>query len=206
LVLLLAAAWGCAAQRALHAVSLHYEGPEAPRLFAPSAASPAIVVAPFVDLRKDKERVGLYQWHNMTFDLITKPGTPAEAVTGMARDFLQKAGLRPRAGAWDGEVESLARVEADYAIYGEILSLDFTGRGTLPDAKNRGVVVIEVRLGSRKERQVVRRSVEVAPDEFQFILFDNQYQHLAHIESIIRRSVSRAIREALADLLRRLPS
>ncbi|OGL63065.1 MAG: hypothetical protein A3J27_15565 [Candidatus Tectomicrobia bacterium RIFCSPLOWO2_12_FULL_69_37] len=202
LLLLTAALWGCGAERIQHSVSLHYEGADAPRLFEPPQA-PTIVVAAFQDRRTGKENLGIYQWQNLTVEMIPKGGTASAGVTEMARAFVERMGLRPAPGVWDGEVTSLPGVEGDYALYGEILALNFTGEGSLPDAKNRGTVAIEVRLGSRASRTVVRRSVEVAPEEFQFILFDNRYEHIGRMEQIIRRSVSRAIRDGLTDLVRR---
>lgn len=202
LLLLSAALWGCAAERIQHAVSLHYEGTDAPRLFESSRA-PTIIIAPFQDRRSGKERLGVYQWQNLTVEMIPKQGTASDGVTGMARAFIERMGLKPAPGTWDGEAASLPDIGADYALFGEILTLNFTGEGGLPDAKNRGTVAIEVRLGSRAARTVVRRSVEVTPDEFQFILFDNRYEHIGRMEQIIRRSVSRAIRDGLTDLVRR---
>ena len=203
LILLLAAAlWGCAAERIQHAVSLHYEGTDAPRLFETSQP-PTIVVSPFHDRRTIQDRLGVYQWQNLTVEMIPKGGPASAAVTGMAREFIERMGMRPVTGAWDGEASSLPDIGGDYAIYGEILTLHFTGEGSLPDAKNKGTVSIEIRLGNRANRTVVRRTVEVAPDEFQFILFDNRYEHITRAEQLIRRSVSRAVRDGLTDLVRR---
>jgi hypothetical protein len=201
-LLLSAALWGCAAERIEHAVSLHYEGADAPRLFESSQA-PTIIITPFQDRRSGKDRLGVYQWQNLTVEMTPKQGTASAGVTGMARAFIERMGLKPVQGAWDGEATSLPDIGADYALYGEILALNFTGEGGIPDAKNRGRVAIEVRLGSRAARTVVRRGVEVAPDEFQFILFDNRYEHIGRMDQIIRRSVSRAIRDSLTDLVRR---
>ena len=202
LLLLTAALWGCGAERIQHAVSLHYEGTDAPRLFEPSQA-PTIIVAPFQDRRVGKENLGVYQWQRLTVELTPKGGTASAGVTEMARAFVERMGLKSASGDWDGEVASLPGIEGDYALYGEIIALKFTGEGGLPDAKNRGTVSISIRLGSRASRTVVRRDVEVTPDESRFILFDNRYEHIGQMERIIRRSVSRAIRDGLTDLVRR---
>jgi hypothetical protein len=204
ILLLTAALAGCASERIQHAVSLHYEGTDAPRLF-PSHAPP-IIVPPFKDHRLEQDRLGIYYWPRLTVDLIPRGGTASEALTGMAREFLQRMGMKPVPGHWDGEAASLGGIEADYALYGEILALYFTGEGNLRDAANKGKVKIEIRLGSRANRTVVRRSVEVAPDEVQFILFDNRFEHVKRIEQVIRRSVSRAVRDCLTDLVRRVSS
>ena len=88
LILLLAAAlWGCAAERIQHAVSLHYEGTDAPRLFETSQP-PTIVVSPFHDRRTNPDRLGVYQWQNLTVEMIPKGGPASAAVTGMAREFI----------------------------------------------------------------------------------------------------------------------
>ena len=107
-------------------------------------------------------------------------------------------------GSWDGEASSLAGIEADYALYGEIIALNFTGEGNLPNAKTRGRAAISIRLGSRLNRTVVRREVEVAPEEFNFILLDNRYEHIGRMEQVIRRSLSRVIKDGLTDLVRRV--
>jgi len=193
---------GCATERIQHAVSLHYEGTDAPRLFQ-GAQSPTVVVTPFQDRRVNPERLGVYYWQRLIVDMIPRGGTASSALTAMAAEFLQRMGMRPVEGRWDGEATSLHAIPADYALYGEILDLRFTGEGTLRDAANKGKVTIEVRLGSRANRTVVRRSVEVAPDETQFILFDNRYEHINRMEQVIRRSVSRAMRDSLTDLVRR---
>ncbi|MEE9240243.1 MAG: hypothetical protein V3U53_03530 [bacterium] len=195
--------WGCATSLVLRKVSLFYEGPKPAEVIDASAQAPSeILVAPFVDLRKNKKSFGTYIWGHLSVDYTSSPGTVAEAVTHLMNGFLQQAGLKTISGQWDGELSSLSDIPTENAIYGEIERLDFSGRGRFYRADKRGIVRLIIKWGNRNTRKVVTRTVEVTPDRQDYHLLDTRYDHVSQMEGVIRKAINRAVREAMSKLFK----
>jgi len=205
--LIMAVLWGCAASRVQRRISLRYEGPKPAALLDPSAqAFPEIIVAPFADLRREKGSFGTYDWGNLSVNYIPGPESVSQGFTRLVREFLSSAGMRPVPGEWNGQLDTLPNINAEHAIFGEIERLDFSGRGRFYEAKNRGTIRVIIKWGNRGARRIITRTVEVAPDRREFHLFTTNYNHVSGMASLIRKTVSRAVRESMTRLFRSSPS
>ncbi len=195
--------WGCATSIVERKVSLFYEGPKPANIIDTSAQGfSEILVAPFVDLRKEKKSFGTYDWGTLSVNYTSTPGTAAEAVTHLMIGFLQKAGLKTVNGKWNGEIDTLPDIPSEHAIFGEIERLDFSGRGRFYKADKRGVVRLNIKWGNRNTRKVITRTVEVTPDRQDYHLLESSYDHVARMEDVIRKAINRAIWEAMSTMFR----
>jgi hypothetical protein len=195
--------WGCATSLVERKVSLFYDGPKPVNITGASAQElPEILVAPFTDFRKNKKSFGTYDWGNLSVNYISTPGTVAEAVTRLTIGFLQEAGLKTVNGQWDGELGTLPGISSEYAIYGVIERLDFSGRGRFYKADKRGIVRLIIKWGDRNARKVITRMVEVAPDRQDYHILNRSYDHVSRMEGVIRKAINRAMWEAMSTLFK----
>lgn len=200
-LMLTASLWGCATSYVQRPVALRYEGPKNGALIDPSVqAFPDIIIAPFVDLRKQKSSFGTYHWGGLSVDFVSGRETVAEGVTRLVREFLLKAGMKPIRGGWDGQLGTLPDIQREHAIYGEIERLDFSGKGRFYEAKNQGTIRLIIKWGNRSAGKIVTRKVEITPDRREIHLFTSDFNHVERMEALIRSSVSRAIREGFTTL------
>lgn len=200
-LILAASLWGCATSYVQRPVALRYQGPKSGTLIDPSVqAFPDIIIAPFVDLRKQKNSFGTYHWGGLSVDFVSGRETVAEGVTRIVRDFLIKAGMRPVQGKWDGQLGTLPGIQGEHAIYGEIERLDFSGKGRFYEAKNQGTIRLIIKWGNRSAGKIVTRKVEITPNRREIHLFASDFNHVERMEALIRSSVNRAIREGLTTL------
>ncbi len=196
-------AWGCATSLVERKVSLFYEGATPANITGASGQeSPKILVATFADFRKNKRSFGTYDWGNLSVNYISTPGTVAEALTRLTIGFLQKAGLKTVNGQWNGELSTLPGIPVEYAIYGEIERLDFSGRGRFYKADKKGIVRLIIKWGDRNARKVITRMVEVAPDRQDYHILNTSYDHVSRMEGVIRKAINRAMWEAMSTLFK----
>lgn len=194
--------WGCATSLVQRKVSLFYEGQKPSTIVNSSSDGiiSEILVAPFIDNRTLKKSFGTYAWGNLSVDYSSSPGTVAESVTHLMIGFLQKAGLKPVTGKWNGELSTLPDISAEHALYGVIERLDFSGRGRFYKADKSGIVRLTIKWGNRRARRVITRSVEVTPNRQDWHILNSGYDHVGKMEDIIRQSINRAIWEAMSTL------
>lgn len=204
-VLLIAGATGCGAgQRMRYEVPLRFDAAQFLLPRDPARGSPEVLVAPFADLRRERGTLGTYRKYPDTIDFVPAGGSAAEALTVITQEFFRRTGYRPRPGEWRGDVESLADLPADFAVFGEIFQLDFSGRGTFYDASHLGVVQLQIRMGSREARRIVSRTIEVRPEAIDFHLFDTRFSHQERLAAIIQKTVNKALQEGLKNLVSRI--
>lgn len=193
--------WGCTIHELERPVALTYVGAAPAARFRDRAQAPTILIAPAVDERVGKRHLGQYRWYNYTYQLISRGASVAGAVESIVTQYLNRSGFRIQQGAWDGRLETLGSIPTDYALHIAIGSLDFSGRGVVPKMQTQGKVRVAFRLGSKADRKVWRREVEVSPEDTQFALPIGQEKQVAEMGGLIRRTVSRAVRDGLSELL-----
>ena len=200
-LMLAASLWGCATSYVQRQVALRYEDPKSGALIDPSVqAFSGIIIAPFVDMRRQKSSFGTYQWGGLSVDFISGRETVAEGVTRIVRDFFIKAEMKPIRGRWNGRIDTLPGIQSEHAIYGEIERLDFSGKGRFYEAKNQGTIRLIIKWGNRSAGKIVTRKVEITPNMREIHLFASDFNHVDRMEALIRSSVNRAIREGLTTL------
>lgn len=194
---------GCATSYVERRVLLGYDGPRPSNLLGSSVkAFKGIIVVPVVDLRKKKNTFGTYTWGNMSVNYISGGETVSAGITRMVVEFLSRAGMQPIAGKWNGRIDTLPKLKGDHAIYCEIERLDFSGKGRFYDTKNIGMIRIVMKWGSRALRKVITKTVEVTPDNREFHLFSASFDHVSKMDELIRKTVSKAIRESITTIFK----
>ncbi len=204
-VLLLAGAAGCGAgQRLRHEVPLRFDASQFLLPRDPVRGASAVIVVPFADLRRERGTLGTYRKYPDTIDFVPAGGSVSDSLTEITREFFRRTGYRPQPGEWRGDVEPLADLPADIAVFGEIFQLDFSGRGTFYEASHRGVVQLKIHMGSREARRVISRTIEVTPDALDFHLFDTRFSHHERLAEVIQKAVNKALHEGLTNLVSRI--
>lgn len=194
---------GCATSRVERRVLLAYEGPRPGSLLEPSVkAFKGVIVVPFVDLRRDKHTFGTYTWGNMSVNYTSGAESVSTGITRMVMEFLSRAGMQPTAGKWNGRIDTLPKIKGSHALYGEIERLDFSGKGRFYEAKKTGMVRIVIKWGNRAAGKIVTQTVEVTPDNREFHLFSAGFDHVSKMEELIRKTVSKAIRESITTVFK----
>ena len=204
-VLLLAGTAGCGAgQRIRHEVPLRFDAAQFLLPRDPARGASEVLVTPFADLRRERGTLGTYRKYPDTIEFVPAGGSVSDSLTAITREFFRRTGYRPRPGEWRGDVESLADLPADFAVFGEIFQLDFSGRGTFYEASHLGVVQLQIHMGSREARRVISRTIEVKPEALDFHLFDTRFSHHERLAAVIQKAVNKALHEGLTSLVSRI--
>jgi len=157
-----------------------------------------VAVAPFVDKRNKRNDVGLRRRLDGSLDRFTTgPVSAAEGAQKAVERFLRVNGFTVFAlEGWDFEPESLATIDADLVMGGEVIRLwsradSVAGRTIIVSG-----VEIVIYLGKPREGKVLEQRVEIDREVTQIVFSSEK------VEEILNESLSESIESAFAKLLR----
>ena len=162
-----------------------------------------ILVSPTVDVRSQKNKIGIYRWFNVTHTIISKKQKIELEIDKIIESILLKKGFSIKRGFWDPNPYSLRKIDSPYALSSKIKNLNFYGNASFPNNVINGVVTIEFRLGIASSESVFRTTMELRPKK-KTILSTEKSEDLYFIERTIKSTLQRTIKEGLEKLLHRL--
>ena len=161
-----------------------------------------ILVTPTVDIRKQRRKIGVYRWFNITHTIISKNEKIEIEINKIIQSILVKNGFSIKKGFWDQNPYSLRKINSPFVLYSEIKNLDFYGNASFPNNIINGVVAIEFKLGVASSETVFRTSIELSPKK-KTLLSSEKSEDLFFIEKTIRSTTYKTIKEGLEKILRK---
>ena len=184
----------CGGKKA-YLVELNYMPQVPPRVGMSEAA---VALAPFIDLRTNKEDVGIRTKLDGGVDrYITSPGSVREGVEKAVERFLRSNRYRILGTVgWDLRPESLSGVSADLVVGGEI----YRFWGQADSMVGRTVIKTELEMaiyvGKPRERRVHQQKMELSREVTQLRFSPEK------MEEMLNESLSEVIESAFAKLLK----
>ena len=162
-----------------------------------------ILVSPTIDVRNQKNKIGIYRWFNITHTIISKKQKIKFEIDKIIESILLKKGFSIKRGFWDSNPYSLRKINSPYALSSKIKNLNFYGNASFPNNVINGVVTIEFKLGIPSRESVFRTTMELRPKR-KTILSAEKSEDLYFIERTIKSTIQRTIKEGLEKLLNKL--